>query len=64
MTKRFGAQVVMSEDAAAHLGDGIADWQRHEIEVRGRLGAMTVVVSGAAAEEMTTPPATLEDSID
>jgi adenylate cyclase len=46
MTKRFGAPVVMSEDAATHLGDGIADWQRHEIEVRGRLGAMTVLVPG------------------
>jgi adenylate cyclase len=47
MTKRFGAPVVMSEDAATHI-DGIADWQRHEIEVRGRLGAMTVLVPGAA----------------
>jgi len=47
MTKRFGAQVVVSEDAATHLGDGIAGWQRHEIEVRGRVRAMTVLVPGA-----------------
>jgi adenylate cyclase len=46
MTKRFGAQVVVSEDAATHLGDGIAGWQRHEIEVRGRVRAMTVLVPG------------------
>jgi len=48
MTKRFGAQVVMSGDAASHVGDGIAGWQRHEVEVRGRLDMMTVLVSGAA----------------
>jgi adenylate cyclase len=46
-TKRFGVQVVMSEDAASHVGDGIADWLRHEVEVRGRMGTMTVVVSDA-----------------
>jgi adenylate cyclase len=45
MTKRFGAPVVMSEDAANHAGDGIAGWLRHEVEVRGRVGTMTVVVS-------------------
>src|SRR5215470_11605473 len=44
MTKRFGAPVVMSEEAALHVGDGIADWQRHDIEVRGRVGTMTVLV--------------------
>ncbi|MGQ0579183.1 MAG: adenylate/guanylate cyclase domain-containing protein [Betaproteobacteria bacterium] len=49
MTKRFGAKVVMSEDAATHVGDGIAGWQRHEVEVRGRLDTMTVLVSGAAS---------------
>jgi len=47
MTKRFGVQVVMSEDAASHVGEGIADWLRHEVEVRGRMGTMTVVVSDA-----------------
>ena len=45
MTKRFGAPVVMSEDAASHVGNGIAGWQRHQVEVRGRVGAMTVLVS-------------------
>ena len=49
MTKRFGAPVVMSEDAASHVGNGIAGWQRHQVEVRGRVGAMTVLVSDAAA---------------
>jgi adenylate cyclase len=55
LTKPFGAQVVMSQDAATHLGASIAGWQRHDIEVRGRLGTMTVLVSvptpngGAAA---------------
>jgi len=48
MTKRLGAQVVMSEDAAGHVGDGIAGWQRHQVEVRGRTGTMTVLISGAA----------------
>jgi adenylate cyclase len=48
MTKRFGAQVVMSGDAAKHVGDGIAGWQRHEVEVRGRLDTMTVLVSDSA----------------
>jgi adenylate cyclase len=61
LTKRFGAQVVMSEDAATHLGDGIAGWQRHEIEVRGRLRPMTVLVAGAApdadTEASSEPPA-------
>ena len=47
MTKHFGVQVVMSEDAASHVGEGIADWLRHEVEVRGRMGTMTVVVSDA-----------------
>jgi len=47
MTKRFGVQVVMSEDAASYVGEGIADWLRHEVEVRGRMGTMTVVVSDA-----------------
>ncbi len=51
MTKRFGAQVVMSEDAATHLGDTLAGWQRHEVEVRGRLSPMTVLVSDAAPDE-------------
>jgi adenylate cyclase len=46
MTKHLGAQVVISEAAASHLGDGIAGWRRHQIEVRGRLGPMTVLVSG------------------
>jgi adenylate cyclase len=48
MTKRFGAQVVMSEDAASNIGDRIAGWQRHEVEVRGRMGTITVLVSDAA----------------
>jgi adenylate cyclase len=48
MTKRLGAQVVMSEDAAAHVGDGIAAWQRHEVEVRGRQSTITVLVLNAA----------------
>jgi adenylate cyclase len=56
MTKRFGAPVVMSEDAATHLGDGIAGWQRHEIEVRGRVGAMTVLVRGAAPDAGVNAP--------
>jgi adenylate cyclase len=47
MTKRFGAKVVVSGDAASHVGDGIAGWQRHEVEVRGRLETMTVLVSDA-----------------
>jgi adenylate cyclase len=47
MTKRFGAQVVMSEDAATPLGDSVAAWQRQEVEVRGRLRTMTVLVLGA-----------------
>jgi adenylate cyclase len=46
MTKLLGAQVVMSEDAATHLGASIAGWQRHDIEVRGRLGTMAVLVPG------------------
>jgi len=44
MTKRFGAPVVMSQEAAVHVGDGVAGWQRHDIEVRGRIGTMTVLV--------------------
>ena len=48
MTKRFGAQVVMSEDAARHVGEGISGWLRHQVEVRGRVGTMTVLVSDAA----------------
>jgi hypothetical protein len=39
--------VAMSEDAASHVGDGIVDWLRREVEVRGRVGTMTVVVSDA-----------------
>ena len=50
MTKRFGTQMVVSEDAATHLGDGIAGWQRHEIEVRGRVRAITVLVPGAVPD--------------
>jgi len=49
MTKRFGAPVVMSEEAAAYVGAGVVDWQRHEIEVRGRLGTMTVLVPKSSA---------------
>ena len=45
MTKRLGARVVVSEEAAAHLGEGIAGWQRHEVEVRGRQGTMTVMMT-------------------
>jgi adenylate cyclase len=59
MTKRFGAQVVMSEDAATHLGDAIAGWQRHDVEVRGRLRTMTVLVSDTALA-VATPPAVLD----
>jgi adenylate cyclase len=47
MTKHFGSQVVMSQEAAAHVAEGIDDWQRHEVEVRGRLGAMTVRMPSA-----------------
>jgi len=47
MTKRFDAQVVMSEDAAAHLSEGIADWERHDVEVRGRTRPMSVLVPSA-----------------
>jgi adenylate cyclase len=49
MTKRFSASVVMSEDAASHAGDSIAGWLRHQVEVRGRVGTMTVVVSDVRA---------------
>jgi adenylate cyclase len=45
MTKRFSAEVVISEDAAAHLGDAVAEWQSHEVEVRGRVRPLTVLVS-------------------
>jgi adenylate cyclase len=44
MTKRFDAQVVMSQDAAVHVEETIGDWQRHEVEVRGKAGTMTVVM--------------------
>ncbi len=46
MTKRFGAPVVMSQDVAAHVEEALIDWQRHEVEVRGRAGTMTVVMPG------------------
>jgi adenylate cyclase len=55
MTKRFGAPVVMSAEAAIHVGDGVADWQRHEIEVRGRVGTMTVLVPGVAPDARVAP---------
>jgi len=55
MTKRFGAPVVMSEDAATHLGDHTGEWQRHDVEVRGRTRPMTVLVPDAAAKAATTP---------
>jgi adenylate cyclase len=48
MTKRYGSPVVMSQDAAAHVAEGIGDWQRHEVEVRGRQGTMTVLMPSAA----------------
>jgi adenylate cyclase len=51
MTKRFGAPVVMSEDAATHLGDHASEWQRHDVEVRGRTRPMTVLVPDAAVRE-------------
>jgi adenylate cyclase len=44
MTKRFGSQVVMSQEAAAHAADGCAGWQRREVEVRGKAGTMTVLM--------------------
>jgi len=47
MTKPFAAHVVMSEEAASHIGDGIADWQRHQVEVRGRVRTMTLLISKA-----------------
>lgn len=47
MTKRFGSQLVMSQDAAAHIAESCADWQRREVEVRGRVGTMTVLMPGA-----------------
>jgi adenylate cyclase len=49
MTKRFAVHVVMSEEAALHAGDSTANWRRHQVEVRGRLGEMTVLVSDSAA---------------
>jgi adenylate cyclase len=55
MTKRFGAQMVVSEDAAAHLGEDIAGWQRHEVEVRGRMGTMTVMTPDAALADHRMP---------
>jgi adenylate cyclase len=48
MTKRFGAPVVISEQAAAHIGD-VGAWQRHEIEVRGRANPMSVLVPNRSA---------------
>jgi adenylate cyclase len=53
MSKRFGSHVVMSQDAAVHVEEALGDWQRHEVEVRGRVGTMTVVMprsQEAAAE--------------
>jgi adenylate cyclase len=44
LTKRFGAPVVMSQEVAANVAEGLDDWLRHEVEVRGRIGAMTVQV--------------------
>jgi adenylate cyclase len=55
MTKRFDARVVVSQDAAAHLGEDIAGWQRHEVEVRGRLGTMTVMTPEAALADHPMP---------
>jgi hypothetical protein len=54
MTKRFGAPVVLSEDAATHLGDQIGEWERHEVEVRGRTRPMTVLVPDAAVKSPTS----------
>jgi len=42
MTKRLGSHVVMSQDVAAHVPEAAGAWQRHEVEVRGRAGTMTV----------------------
>ncbi len=55
MTKRFDARVVVSEDAVAHLGEDIAGWQRHEVEVRGRLGTMTVMTPDAPPSDHPMP---------
>jgi adenylate cyclase len=44
MTKRLGSQVVMSHDAAVHVKEAVGDWQRHEVEVRGKAGTMTVLM--------------------
>jgi len=50
MTKRFGTPVVMSQDAAAHVAEGVGDWQRREVEVRGRSGMMTVLMPSTPLE--------------
>jgi adenylate cyclase len=44
MTKRLGAQVVMSQDAAVHVQEAVSGWQRQEVEVRGKEGRMMVVM--------------------
>lgn len=47
LTKQFGSPVVMSAEAAAHVGAGMDDWQSHEVELRGRSQIMTVRIPAA-----------------
>jgi adenylate cyclase len=49
LTKQFGSQVVMSHDAAMHIEEVLSNWQRHEVEVRGKAETMTVVMQADAA---------------
>ena len=44
MTKRLGAPLVMSHDAAVHVREMTGGWAKQEVEVRGRAETMTVVM--------------------
>lgn len=53
MTKEFGAQLIVSAPAVRHAGIDLSTAPRHEIELRGRSGRLTVYVVDDARKLQT-----------
>jgi adenylate cyclase len=49
-TKEYHAQLMVSEDVASHAGVSLAQFDRHEIEVRGRTTALPIRVIPSALD--------------
>jgi adenylate cyclase len=56
LTKLFKVRVVVSEEVLRRAGRTPGDWQRHELEIRGRQGRLAVYALSTFCKASATAP--------